>query len=202
MLESSLIPRFGIERRAMPGRYGAKKGDAGVRITLRTDLALASVIAWVGQQKALSRRVYEEFGLELPGFSRRSNSGPVALVWAGPTTWLAIREGRDIHAFGQELRGKLAGIASVTDQSDGRIVFRVSGSRVRETLAKGVAIDLHPRAFSTSDAAVTSVAHIGVHIWQIDDMPTYEIAVFRSFAGSFWDWLVESSAEFGAAVEI
>ena len=201
MHKPTLIPQFGIERCTMPGRYGAEVGEAGVRITLRTDLALASVIARAGQQEALSRRVYEEFGLELPGSPRSSSSGPISWVWAGPATWLATREGSDVHAFEAELRGKLAGTASVTDQSDGRIVFRVSGSRVRETLAKGVAIDLHPRVFSAGDAAVTSVAHIGVHFWQIDDVPTYEIAVFRSFAESFWDWLIESSAEFGAIVE-
>ncbi len=46
-------------------------------------------------------------------------------------------------------------------------------------------------------AAVTAVAHIGVHLWQTDDGPTYELAVPRGFALSFWHWLEASSAEYG-----
>ena len=62
-------------------------------------------------------------------------------------------------------------------------------------------IDLHPRAFGPGDAAVTSVAHVGVHLWQIDAAPTYELAVPRSLAAAFWHWLVESAAEFGGTIE-
>jgi len=39
-----------------------------------------------------------------------------------------------------------------------------------------------------------------VHLWQIDDSPTYDIAVPRSLAASFWHWLAESAAEFGLDV--
>ena len=58
-------------------------------------------------------------------------------------------------------------------------------------------IDLHPRAFKPGDTAVTCVAHIGVQLWQIDDAPTYEFAVARSLAQSFWHWLEASAAEYG-----
>jgi sarcosine oxidase subunit gamma len=95
------------------------------------------------------------------------------------------------------LRTTLAGLAAVCGQSDGRTIVRVAGLRARDALAKGVPIDLHPGAFKPGDAAVTSVAHIGVHFWQIDALPSYEFCVFRSFASSFWQWLAEASAEFG-----
>ena len=62
-------------------------------------------------------------------------------------------------------------------------------------------IDLHPRVFKPGDTAVTTVAHMGVHFWQLDDAPTYEFAVFRSFGEAFWQWLVDASAEFGVAIE-
>jgi sarcosine oxidase subunit gamma len=41
------------------------------------------------------------------------------------------------------------------------------------------------------------VSHIPVHLWQIDDRPTYEFAVARSLAQSFWRWLEASAAEYG-----
>jgi sarcosine oxidase subunit gamma len=88
----------------------------------------------------------------------------------------------------------------VTDQSDGRSIIRVSGSRAAFVLAKGVMIDLHPRAFGSGDVAITAVAHIGVQFWQIDATPTYEFVCFRSFAADFWHWLIEAGSEFGVAV--
>jgi heterotetrameric sarcosine oxidase gamma subunit len=37
--------------------------------------------------------------------------------------------------------------ASVTDQSHGRVFFRIAGPCVRDVLAKGTPVDLHPRIF-------------------------------------------------------
>ena len=95
------------------------------------------------------------------------------------------------------LAAPFAGLASVVDQSHGRTLLRVTGPHVRDALAKGVAVDLHPRAFKTGDAAATLVSHIPVQLWQIDDRPTYEFAVARSLAQSFWHWLEASAAQYG-----
>ena len=54
------------------------------------------------------------------------------------------------------------GSASVTDQSDGRVVLEISGPRVRDVLAKGVMLDLHERDFRPGATAVTLMAHTGV----------------------------------------
>ena len=78
--------------------------------------------------------------------------------------------------------------------------FACSGPRARDVLQKGVLIDLHPGAFKTGDVAVTPIAHIGTHLWQVDDTPAYEIAVFRSFADAFRHWLEEAGAEFGVEI--
>ena len=76
-------------------------------------------------------------------------------------------------------------------------MLRLSGDRVRDVLAKGVPVDLHPRNFRTGDVASTLVAHIGVQIEQLDDRPTFQLMAFRSLAGSLWSWLTKSAAEFG-----
>ena len=57
--------------------------------------------------------------------------------------------------------------------------------------------DLHPRAFKPGDAATTLVAHLPVTLWQTDDRPTYEFAVARSLAQSFWQWLSTAATEYG-----
>jgi sarcosine oxidase subunit gamma len=182
------------------GRHGVPSGDAGVTVALPGNVALASVMARKGRHEALARRVEERLGLDLPTVPRRVAAGEIALVWAGPGQWLALAEGDRGAAFEARLRSELSDLASICDQSDGRTVFRVGGPRARDALAKGVMLDLHPRAFGPGDASVTAVAHVGVHLWQLDAGPTYEFAVFRSFAGAFWHWLAASAAEYGLAV--
>lgn len=123
----------------------------------------------------------------------------MAFAWAGRSQWLVLREGPS-RLFELQLRSSLADVASVTDQSDGRTIVRISGPRARDTLAKGVHIDLHPSVFRPGDTAISIVSNIGVQFWQIDPAPTYEFAMFRSFAVSFWEWLVDAAAEFGVSV--
>jgi sarcosine oxidase subunit gamma len=88
----------------------------------------------------------------------------------------------------------------VSDQSDGRTVIRISGPRTRDTLAKGLPIDLDLRAFPENGAATSVISLMGVQLWQVDDTPAYDIAIFRSLSGSFWRWLTASAAEFGYEV--
>ena len=198
---SNLAPRSALASLAPPGRFGADAQTPGVVLSERTGLALATVLARKEQSDALARRVRETFGIDLPAAPRRAESGSVAFVWAGPGHWLAVQDGEEGHRFEKRLRDAFAGLASVSDQSDGRVVIRMSGARARDALAKGIPLDLHPHEFKSGSAASTVAAHIGVQLWQIDDAPTYELAMFRGFAESFWHWLMDSAAEFGVLVE-
>lgn len=178
------------------GRHGRRAGDPGVVATEVRSVGLALVTARKGERASLGDAVHSTFGVELPGAPRRIAGRDIAFIWSGPDQWLAHME--PAPAAGMEaVLAPLAGVAALVDQSHGRTVLRVTGPRVRDALAKGFAIDLHPRAFKAGDTAVTSVAHIGAQIWQTDDAPTYEIAVARGFALSFWHWLEASAAEYG-----
>lgn len=200
MPDRSLVAQSGLEGFAVPGRFGRPEGVAGVTLSLRRDLALAIVTAKKGQARNLIERAGKAFGVALAEPGRFVSQGPIAFAGSGPGQWLAMAEARAGVAWEARLRQELSDSAAVSDQSDGRIVVRVAGPAARQTLAKGVPIDLHPRAFGPGQSAVTSVAHIGAHLWQLDDAPTYEFAVFRSFAGAFWTWLAASGAEHGLAV--
>jgi sarcosine oxidase subunit gamma len=168
-------------------------------VSLRETLTMASFAAARGKEDALRDAIRAGYGTDLPTGTGRVEGNDIAFVWAGPGQWLAIAErgaGRDLEV---ELKGKLAGIASVVDQSDGRVVVRLSGPLARNVLAKGVPIDLHPRAFKPGSVAITHASHIGVILWQLDETPTYEVAMFRSYADSFAHWLFESVAEYASA---
>ena len=182
-------------------RIGGQAGTAGVTISERTGVSLCSMLARTGADATLADRVRNEFGADLPRTPRCTGPAAVEFIWAGPNQWLALGEGNDGRAFEQQLRSSLGDTVSLTDQSDGRAILRISGLRARDALAKGAHIDLHPSAFKPRDTAITSIAYVSVHLWQIDNTPIYELAMFRSFALAFWEWLADSAAEYGVATD-
>ena len=168
----------------------------GLSLATRETLTMASFAAIRGKDAELREAIRAAYGAELPKGSGRVEGDGIAFVWAGPDQWLAVAEREQNRDLESELKSKLADIASVVDQSDGRVVVRISGPHAREVLAKGVPIDLHPRVFKPGSVTITHASHIGVILWQTDDAPTYEAAMFRSYADSFAHWLFESAAEF------
>ena len=185
---------------AVRGRFGREGGEAGVTIEERTGLGLATVAARKGEAEALKRAVASAYGVELPDRSRAVHGPSVSFIGYGPGQWLAVSEAFAGEALARELGERLRGLASISDQSGGRTVLRVSGPYARAVLAKGLPIDLHPRAFETGSAATSTISLMGVQIWQVDDAPTYDLAIFRSVSASFWRWLTASAGEFGYTV--
>jgi sarcosine oxidase subunit gamma len=181
---------------AMPGRFGARAGAAGLVIAERT-MALASIVARRGQADVLAAVVSERYGLILPDGPRRDTNGAVAFAGVGPQQWIASAGTTGVADFVARLRADLGAYAAVIDQSDSRLVINVSGPRMRDVLAKGVPVDLDRSGFKVGDVAVTLVAHIGMQIDMLDDAPTFQLMAPRSMAGSFWSWLCASAAEFG-----
>jgi len=176
-------------------------GPAGVTLRLRTDVSICNLLARKGAANKLADRVSQEFGIKLPRTAGYVGSNPIAFVWAGPSQWLALGDSADGRMLEQQLRSRLSGLASVMDQSDGRTIVRIAGPNARAALAKGVLIDLHSGAFRPGDTAITTVGHMGVHFWQVDELPTYEFATPRSFAVALCEWLIDAAAEFGVALE-
>ncbi|RJF76340.1 sarcosine oxidase subunit gamma [Rhodopseudomonas palustris] len=177
---------------------GSAKGDGVTIIELR-GLALATLQARRGQSEALRSRIATTYQLDLPDRPAIAHGRDVAFVGMAPQTWLAISESD--ASLVRTLKTSTAGVASVSDQSGGYAVFRVTGPAVRAALAKGFPIDLEPTAFKVGDAATTVVGHIGASIWRnpddADGSPVFEISVFRSLTRSFLDWFAGSAAEFG-----
>jgi len=198
--DRTLHPLSALSGIAVPGRYGRGEGEPSLVITELTGLGLATVACRKGQAAALSAAVRNAYGVDLPASSRVAQGAAVRFIGYGPGQWLAVSEALANEALASELAAKLQGLASVSDQSGGRTVLRMGGNRARDVLAKGLPIDLDPRAFPLGSAATSAISHIGVQLWQADDMRSYDLAVFRSLSESFWRWLTASAAEFGYEV--
>jgi sarcosine oxidase subunit gamma len=191
---ASFTERSALAGLATPGHFG--RAGAGLTVVERTDIALASVIAKRGKHFMLVNAVNAAVGVALPDGPRRATVGSVSFAGTGPDQWVTSAEGAEAAGFAAKLRGRLGPFAAVSDQSDARLVLQLSGPRVRDVLAKGVPLDLHPNAFKPGDVATTLVAYMGVQIDRLDDA-TYQLTAPRSMAGSLWSWLSASAAEFG-----
>ena len=168
----------------------------GLTITVRDRLSLASIASADGKSEQVSAAIQSAYGVQLPHRPMRVGDADISFLWYGPNRWMAVSERNGGRELETELQRHLGQLAAVVDHSDGRAVVRVSGARTRDVLAKGLPIDLHPRVFKANDVALTHASHIGVLIWQVDDAPTYDIAVPRSYAHSFCDWLLGAVEEF------
>jgi sarcosine oxidase subunit gamma len=199
-VSSPLLHRSALSDIAAPGRYGKTEGAPGVLISERTGLGLATVAARRGQGGALKSSVRQAYAGDLPDASRVAQGPDVSFVGYGPGQWLAVSDKLKGDTLARELSARLKGLASISDQSGGRTVLTVSGPRARDVLAKGLPIDLDPRAFPLGSAVTSTIAFMGVQLWQVDDTRSYDIAIFRSISESFWRWLTASAAEYGYEV--
>lgn len=158
---------------AVQGRFGAGTGAAGVTLSVRHPLTIFAVIARKGKGKAVADALAKLKNTEVR--------------WAGPDQYFVHGE------------VSLPGLASVSDQSHGRVVIRIGGPKARSVLAKGTPVDLHPDLFPVGKSALTQMAHVGVHLTRVS-AEAYDLSVFRGFSESFWEWLTEQSEEFGYLV--
>lgn len=184
---SKLAARSALRAHVAP--QARATGPVRARLRERDGLVLASVAALKGREQELADAVRARFGIELPAGPRRAAAGASAFVGAGPGKWLFVSE--DPEADISDLP------AAVVDQSDGRTVLSLSGEAAREILSSLVTVGLHPRAFAAGDAASTHAAGISIHLWQVDDAPSYEIAAFRSYAATLWRWIAHAGAARG-----
>lgn len=183
-----------------PGMFGKTLPTPGVVFSEIRDIGLANVLLRKGARTALVAAVRQAFGIDLPFAPRRVAKDGVAFIATGPGQWLVTAAG--VGAGEIESRfANLKGAAAIVDQSDARTLLRITGPKARDTLMKSVAIDLAPGAFAPGDAAVSVMAHMGAALWQVSDEPCYEIAVFRSFAESFWEFMTRSAGEYGYRVD-
>jgi methylglutamate dehydrogenase subunit D len=176
---------------------GLPRGDknSALRVTERVGLGVATLMSR-GDNAALSARIAVQFGVHLSSGPTRVAGAETAFVGTGPGVWLACREAA-AAGWAAELTTKVSGLASVSDQSRGYAVLRFNGPAARDLLSRGAFIDFHPSTFGPGSAAVTAIAHIGVILWQLDDTPAYEVALFRSYAASFWHWIETACAAAG-----
>ncbi|WP_455270588.1 sarcosine oxidase subunit gamma [Rhizobium herbae] len=127
-------------------------------------------------------------------------SGGVTIRFAGPGEWLVLSQSETPDGLHRALSLLLAETAYIVDQSDGRVVFRLSGPNVRRILAKGITSDLHPTVFETGTSSNVLCGHISVNLARTGENE-FELIVMRSFAVALFDDLRVMGREFDLSAD-
>ena len=141
----------------------------------------------------------ELLGVALPtAASAYAKNADTTVIWLGPDEWLVIGTSLAGPELEARLREAVATHGGVTvDVSGQRTTLRLRGSRSRDVLAKGCAMDLHPRAFVEGTAAQTMLGQAGVILLAVNGTgDDYRILVRSSFAHYLADWLLDAAGEY------
>lgn len=135
--------------------------------------------------EAFMRAAQAVLGVCVP--SAPNTIAPVAdidVLWLGPDEWLV----RASEARASSLEAKLSAAfatqglyASAVDVGSGYTVLEASGAKVRDVLARGCPLDLHPRALPLGRCAQSHYFKASIVLVPMAD-DTFDIVVRRSFA--------------------
>jgi sarcosine oxidase subunit gamma len=115
-------------------------------------------------------------------------------LWLGPDEWLVrSNEARrpDLEGNVRTALGSL--FASVVDVGSGYTVVEASGDRVREVIARGCPLDLHPQVLQPGQCAQSHYFKAPIMLIPTA-YDTFELVVRRSFADYFCRIIVDAAA--------
>ncbi|MDH4124259.1 MAG: sarcosine oxidase subunit gamma family protein [Gammaproteobacteria bacterium] len=145
---------------------------------------------------AFAAGVESACGVSLPPPLSRASNADLHIYWLGPDEWhLAAAAEKTPGLCGLLQQSTRAMHAAVNDLSGAFVTLAISGDRVRELLAAGCTIDLHPAAFADAACAATGLAKTGVLLARHD--AEFHLIVRRSFANYLLQWLRRAGAEYG-----
>ena len=126
---------------------------------------------------------------------RPAPDGPSRL---SPDEWLLTSTTEAPEELEARVRAAIVPLGgAAADVSAQRIGLRLTGPRVRDVLAKGCSIDLHPRVFRRGSSAQTMLGMAGIILLALSDAgDDYVVLVRSSFAGYLADWLLDAALEF------
>ena len=134
----------------------------------------------------------------LPVEPNTISAGEKRIFWLGPDEWLVASSLETTPALLSRLIESLSGFhAAVNDISGGNLALRLVGAGTRDVLAKGCTLDLHPSVFEVGSCAQSGLGKAVALLALVDDAPTFDVIVRRSFSDYLIKWLRHSGREYG-----
>lgn len=138
-------------------------------------------------------------GVDMPGQRGAAGNGERGILWMSPDELLLLLPRAEAQRAVTDLQGQMgAAHALVTDVSDMRAHFLLTGPMVREVLAKLSPADLAPGAFAPGDLRRTRIGQVAAGLW-MRDAQRVQLFCFRSVA-EYMFALLRTAAAPGSAV--
>ena len=159
----------------------------------------AVIVRWKTSAPA---RAAAALGCTLPAVNAASRQGNRTILGLSFNGWLFV----DPHCGPEELVAWLRAAvgdrdAAVVDLSHTRCVLRMRGAAAWDVLGKICPLDLHPGVFGNGRCVQSRFARHDVLLHAVDERPTFDLYVPRSYALLLWDCLSDAAREFGYRVE-
>lgn len=138
--------------------------------------------------------------LPLPAAGRAQSHADMRLLNLAPGRWMVVARGAP------DLAVRVAGLcgetgAAVVEQGHGRATLRLSGPAVRDVLAKGTGVDLHPRTLAVDSVVSTALFHVAVTIDRRRRPSIFDIHMPRGYARSLAERLIDAGRQYGVRIE-
>lgn len=156
-------------------------GQPGLSVGEICDVQIAVVMACNGSQERAQERLTSLAAVT-----------PIQLVPIGPGHWLLLSK-EPSTTWIDSLSDALGDSAEVFDQTSGYGLLELVGRDGQTILQKGIFADLANLLAADGDSICSVIAHIGITVWR-SGTDSLVVAVPRSFASSFWHWLMASAA--------
>ncbi|NOD36181.1 MULTISPECIES: sarcosine oxidase subunit gamma [unclassified Ruegeria] len=180
-----------VAKTALGGIEPRKDVIGSLTLQERDDIALASISARLGQEEALKARLETVCSVVAPKPGRSEQGENRSLHWLGADQYLCEEALSGPLVLARRLVDELAGVASVTDQTDAFVRMDVSGQGVVDLLQRLTVLDVEQMlagAFSR-----TAIHHVGCLLRCNEAGMAFSVYAPRSYAISVHHALVEVS---------
>lgn len=194
--------RTALAHLGLVGRAAAGKGGSGIVMSEAGHRAIVN-IRGNAKDPAFADAVKTATGVDLPGAANTvSSNGGRQILWLGPNEWWVTGKDGEAAELVAALRQAFGGQHAIAcDVSESRAVLSLKGPRVREVLARGVSLDLHPKVFGIGQCAQTGLSRCNVLLHQVGEGPHFEVYVLKSFSDYLWRWLEQIAQDFDLGIE-
>lgn len=170
--------------------------------TAMSEVPFRGVVQLRGEAGAVAAGARSVLGLDLPAsVGDTAVSEAHSVLWLAPDEWIIFTAQGEEHRIIAALSDALASVHhQVVDVSDYYTTIELKGSKVREQLAKLIAIDLHAKYFPEGRGIATNIAKVTgwVHCLEAGEAgDRFHIVVRRSQADYLWCMLADAGREWG-----
>ena len=193
--KSTIMPgRGALHGQAAKMHSNPNGGDPGLVFCEMAHLGKLNMRA----DKLVGKIVKSITGCAFPPVANKfTTAGKRHVVWLGPDEFLILCEAGKDEELTSAIQLTIGDQHSaVSNISDALAAFHLKGADVRQTLAKGCALDLHHTSFTSGDAAQTLLSNAAVTIMALAD-DEFIVICRTSFASYLHDWLLDAALEYG-----